>query len=135
MPLSVTSKLGVGVVAFAGGARAFGRGIRILGVEVGLVLHALDDFVDELFDLGGVEFFELLLGFFVEEFAGLEGLADGFAEALHGVVGVLEGRVGVLEAGVEEEVGEGLQEVFEVYARGEVAGELGVAGELHRGSE
>ena len=48
---------------------------------------------------------------------------------------VLEGRVGVLEAGVEEEVGEGLQEVFEIEARGEVAGELGVAGEFHRGSE
>jgi hypothetical protein len=40
-----------------------------------------------------------------------------------------------MEAGVEEEVGKGLQEVFEVYARGEVAGELGVAGEFHGGSE
>ena len=48
---------------------------------------------------------------------------------------VLEGRVGVLEAGVEEEVGERLHEVFEIEARGEVAGEFGVAGELHRGGE
>ncbi len=121
-------EFGVGVVALAGGALAFGG---FFGVEVGFVLHALDDLVDEFFDLRRVQLLELLLGVVVEEFAGFKGLADGLAEAFHGVVRVLEGRVGVLEAGVEEEVRQGLQEVFEVYARGEVAGELGVAREFH----
>ena len=79
--------------------------------------------------------FEFLLGFFVEELAGFESLADGFAEILHGLVAVelLEaGAVGVVEAGVEQEVGEGLHEVFEAEGGGEVAGEFGVADALHR---
>ncbi len=77
----------------------------------------------------------LLLGLFVEEFAGLECLADGVAEILHGLLAVelLEAGHGVLEAGVEQEVGEGLHQVFETEGGGEVAGELGVADALHSG--
>ena len=77
------------------------------------------------------ELFELLLGFFVEEFTGLEGLADGLAQTVHGVVHVLVGREGILEAGVEQEVGEGLHEVFKIEAGGEVAREFCVASEFH----
>ena len=40
--------------------------------------------------------------------------------------------VGIVEAGVEQEVGEGLHEVFEAEAGGEVAGEFGVADAFHR---
>ena len=84
-----------------------------------------------------VELVEFFLGLFVEELAGLEGLADGFAEIFQGLVAVelLEaGAVGVVEAGVEQEVGEGLHEVFEAEGGGEVAGEFGVADALHRSS-
>ena len=58
----------------------------LFGVEEVLVLHALDDFVDELFDLAVVEVVELLLCVFVEELAGFERLADGFAEVFHGLL-------------------------------------------------
>ena len=80
-----------------------------------------------------VSCFEFFLGLFVEELAGFEGLTDGFAEVLHGLVAVelLEAGVGVVEAGVEEEVGEGLHEVFEAEGGGEVAGEFCVADALH----
>ena len=105
------------------------------GVDEILLLHFFDDLVDEFFDLLGVELVEFLLGFFVEEFAGFERLTDGFAEVLHGLVAVelLEaGAVGVVEAGVEQEIREGLHEVFEAEGGGEIAGEFGVANALHR---
>ena len=77
--------------------------------------------------------FEFFLGLFVEEFAGFEGLPDGLAEVFEGLVVVLlELGVGIVEAGVEQEVGQGLHEVFEPEAGGEVAGEFGVADALHR---
>ena len=44
----------------------------------------------------------------------------------------LEAGVGVVEAGVEQEVGEGLHEVFEAEAGGEIAGEFCVADAFHR---
>ena len=47
------------------------------------------------------------------------------------VVELLEVGVGVVEAGVEEKVGEGLHEVFEAEAGGEIAGEFCVADALH----
>ena len=106
----------------------------LLGVDEVLLLHFLDDLVDEFFDLLSVELVEFLLSFFVEELAGLESLTDGFAEVFHGLVAIelLEaGAVGVVEAGVEQEVGEGLHEVFEAKGGGEVAGEFGVADALH----
>ncbi len=106
----------------------------LLGVDEVLLLHLLDDLVDEFFDLLRVELIEFFLSFFVEEFTGFEGLTDGFAKILHGLVAVelLEaGAVGIVEAGVEQEVGEGLHEVFEAEGGGEVAGEFGVANALH----
>ncbi len=129
--MSVTSKrAGFAVAVFA---LAF---CGLLGVDEVLLLHLLDDLVDELFDLVFVEGLVLFLGFLVEELAGVERLADGFAEVLHGLLAVerLEAGHGVLEAGVEQEVGEGLHEVFEAEGGGEVAVELGVAGALHGGS-
>lgn len=103
------------------------------GVDEVLFLHFLDDLVDEFFNLFAGEFVELFLGLFVEEFAGFKSLLDGFAEVLHGLVAVelLEAGHGVLEAGVEEEVGQGLHEVFEAEGGGEVAGEFCVADALH----
>ena len=77
---------------------------------------------------------EVLKALFVEELAGLESLTDGLAEVIHGLVAVelLEaGAVGIVEAGVEEEVGERLHEVFEIEGGGEVAGEFRVADALH----
>ncbi len=92
----------------------------LLGVDEVLLLHLLDDLVDQFFDLVFVEGLVFLLGFFVEELAGVEGLADGFAEVLHGLLAVerLEAGHGVLEAGVEQEVGERLHEVFEAEGGG-----------------
>ena len=100
-----------------------------------MFLHLLDDLIDEFLDLVFFERLVFFLGLFVEEFAGVEGLADGFAKVLEGLVSVeiLETGHGVLEAGVEEEVGEGLHEVFEAEGVAEVSGELGVAGALHAG--
>ncbi len=105
----------------------------LLGVDEVLLLHLLDDLVDQFFDLVCVEGLVLFLGLLVEEFAGVESLADGFAEVLHGLLAVerLEAGHGVLEAGVEQEVGERLHEVFEAEGGGQVAVELGIAGALH----
>ncbi len=120
-----------GVFGGAGFALAL---VGHLGVDEVLLLHFLDDLVDEFFDLLLVEGFVFLLGLFVEEFAGFEGLADGFAEVVHGLVAVelLKAGEGIVEAGVEEEVGQGLHEIFEAEGGGEIAGELGVADAFHR---
>jgi len=104
-----------------------------LSVDEVLLLHLLDDLVDELFDLIFGEGFEFFLGLFVEEFTGLEGLADGVTEIFEGLfVHLLKLGVGIVEAGVEEEVTQGLHEVFETEAGGEIAGEFGVADAFHR---
>ncbi len=104
MPLSVTSKRASPLPSPCSPWPSFGH----LGVDEVLLLHLLDDLVDEFFDLLFVEGFELFLGLFVEEFAGLERLTDGFAKILEGLVAVqlLELGVGVVEAGVEQEVAE-----------------------------
>ncbi len=126
-------KAGVFGVAVALLTWALGLGVGGLGVEEGLVLHALNDFFDKLLLAFFGELFVLLLRVFIEELAGVERLADGVAEVLHGVGGVGELRPGVVEAGVEEEIGQGFHEVFEVEAGGEVAGEFCVTRELHAG--
>jgi hypothetical protein len=106
--------------------------VGLLGVDEVLFLELLDDLVDEFVDLLGVERVEFFLGLFVEELAGFEGLADGLAEVVEGLVAeLLEVGVGVLEARVEQEVGERLHEILEAEGGGEVAGELGVADALH----
>ena len=83
MALSVTSKR----ADFAFAVSAF-AGLRLLGVDEVLLLHLLDDLVDELFDLIFVEGFVLLLRLVVEELAGIEGLADGFAKVLEGLLSI-----------------------------------------------
>ena len=50
-----------------------------LGVEEGFVLHALNDFFDELLLAFFGEGFVLLLRIFVEELAGVERLTDRIA--------------------------------------------------------
>ncbi len=72
----------------------------LLGVDEVLLLHLLDDLVDEFFDLIFGEGFVFFLGFFVEEFAGVERLLDGLAKVLHGLVAIelLEAGHGIVEA-------------------------------------
>ena len=91
----------------------------LLGVDEVLLLHLLNDLVDQFFDLVFGEGFEFFLRLFIEDFAGLERLADGLAEVFQGLVAIelLEVGVRVVEAGVEQEVGERLHEVFETEAR------------------
>ena len=107
--------------------------MRRIDGDVLLLLHALDHAVDELVDLLGGHLLQTLLPIFVEQLAGFERLADGFAEIFEGVVAVEfgEARVGVLEAGVEQVVGEGLEQVVHLDLGGEVAGVFGVADALH----
>ena len=104
-----------------------------LSVDEVLLLHFLDDLVDQFFDLVFGEGFIFFLGLVVEDLAGVKSLADGFAEVLHGLVAVelLEAGHGIVEAGVEQEVGKRLHEVFEAEGGGEVAGELCVSDALH----
>jgi len=110
-----------------------GAALRLLGVDEVLLLHLLDDLVDEFFDLVVREGFEFLLRLLVEDFAGFECLFDRLAEIFERLVAeLLKLRIGVVEAGVEQEVGQGLHEVFQPEGGGEVAGEFGVAGALHR---
>ena len=123
---------------FEAGAFCFATGLSLtllgeFGVDEVLFLHLLDDLVDEFFDLFFGEGFVFFLGFFVEEFSGFEGLADGLAEVVHGLIAVelLKAGEGIVEAGVEEEVGQGLHEIFKAEGGGEVAGEFGVADALH----
>ncbi len=122
--------LGVAVTLLALAFGVFGG----LGVEEGLVLHALNNLFDELLLAFFGKLFVFLLRVFVEELAGVERLADGLAQILHGVRGVvLKLRPGIFEAGVEKEIRQGLHQVFEIEARGEIAGELCIAGKLHAG--
>ena len=73
----------------------------------------------------------------VHELAGLEDLAEGFAQVFQGVLAVelLELGERVLEAGIEQEVAERLHEVVERKLGGEVAVVLGIAGAFHSGSQ
>ena len=127
MPLSVTSKRASALPSPSRPVPA-----EALGVDEVLLLHLLNDLVDQLFDLVFGQSFELLLRLFVEELARFQRLTDGVAKVLQClVVELAEVGVGVVEAGVQEEIREGLHKVFEAEARGEVAGELGVADAFH----
>ena len=78
--------------------------------------------------------FELLADAVVEHVAGFEKLAQGFAQIVEGVVHVLKAQIGIAEAGVEQVVGQSLEQVFDVHLGGQVAGEFGVANALHGSS-
>ena len=88
-----------------------------------------DQFV-ELAVLGHL--INFLLQVFVEEVAGFEHLAQGFAQIVQGMVHrVRQIGEGIAEAGVEQEVGERLQQVFHAHLGGQVAVVFGVANALH----
>ena len=100
--------------------------------DVAFLLHALDELVDQLVELTGCRHLvDLALRVFVEELAGLEDAAQGFAQIVEVVVHVAEAGVGIAITGVEEIVGERLEQTFEVHLGGQVAGVFGVANALH----
>ncbi len=75
---------------------------------------------------------EFLAASFVEEVARFEHAAQGFAQIVHVVIELLKARIGIVEAGVEQVVGQRLQQVFEIDLGGQVAAIFGVANALHR---
>src|SRR6185437_154657 len=108
--------------------------LRLLRIDVVLLLHLLDDLVDELFHLLGGEILELLLRLFVEHLSRFQRLPNGLAQILHRlVVEFAELRVGVVEAGIEQEVRQRLQQVFQSDAARQIARELRVSDALQLG--
>ena len=98
--------LRIALIAFTGCGRLF-------GVQKILVLHALDDLVDQLFYLVRLQRVELLLRIFVENFTRFERLLDRLAQALHRVVHVLERRIRILKSGVQQKIRQRLHQVIE----------------------
>ena len=74
---------------------------------------------------------QLLAQRFVEVVAVLKRAPQRLAQVVEGVVEILKARVGIVEAGVEEVIGERLQQVFEIDLGGQVAGIFGVANAFH----
>ncbi len=109
--------------------------LGLLGVDEVLLLHLLDDLVDEFFDLSSATSCRIFPGTSSSKSSPDSSAWRMASRRFSRVWSPLNSwklGVGVVEAGVEEEVGEGLHEVFETEAGGEVAGELGVADALHK---
>ena len=91
--------------------------LAALGVNVVLLLHLLDDLVDQFLHLLGGELLELLLRLFIEHLSRLQRLTYGLAQIFHClVVEFAELGVRVVEAGVEQKVRQSLQQVFQIDA-------------------
>ena len=70
----------------------------------------------------------------VEDLARFEELPQRLAEIIEGVVEFLKSRVGIAEPGIEQVLGEGLEQVFHVHLGGQVADVFCVANALHDSS-
>ena len=75
--------------------------------------------------------FKLLADAVVEHLSGLEQLPKGLAQIVERVVHLLKAQIGIAEAGIEEVVGESLEQVFDVHLGGQIAVEFGIANALH----
>ena len=104
------------------------RGLR---GDVILALHAADELVDQLVETAiGGHLIDFLLHALVEGVTLFEGAAQGLAQIVHGLIEVLKFSVGILEAGVEQIVGERLEQVVHADLASQIAGEFCVANGL-----
>ena len=104
--------------------------------DVVLLLHALDELVDQLVDLAVLRHLVDLLLQRSSKSRRLREPGAGLRADFPGCVAIQfrKARVGIAEAGVQQVVGESLEQVFHVHLGGQVAVVLGVANALHRKS-
>ena len=102
--------------------------------DVVLLLHALDQLVDQLIKLAVLcHLLDPLLHLAVEKIACLQGLAQCLAQVLQGVLAIEfgEARKWILKAGIEQILRQCLEQVFHAHLRGWIAGVFGVANSFH----
>jgi hypothetical protein len=104
------------------------------GDEV-LLVHALDELVDEIVELAlGHHLVELPAQILVKKLAILKSAAESLTQIVEIVVELAEVGVGIVEAGVEKIIRKRLEKIFEVELGGEIAAIFGVVNAFHAGS-
>ena len=120
-----------GLSADAGLARGV---VRLVDGDVVFLLHALDQFFDQLVELAvGGHFLEALAHVVVELIAFHERLFDGAAEVIEGLLALGHFVPHVaLEAALQQVIGERAEQVFHAHFAGGVGDVFGVANAFHK---
>jgi hypothetical protein len=95
--------------------------VRLIDVDVVFLLHALDDLLDQFFELLRAHVLDLLAHLLVEHVAVEQRLGDGLAqvvERLLGVFEIVEVHVLLLETALQKVVGERAEQVLHAHLGG-----------------